>query len=248
MTYKQLGNGGAFDFDQCNSSFLIENNDKYLLFDCGHSVFAELRKQDLDINNTVDLSKLTSVYVSHMDDDHIGSLKRLIYYMYFAKGVKLEILYPVDIGEAFTNYLSDIDSVTEDVTKVPKLLFNLIGISSDNSLVVNGLSICLANTDHVKSCFGLIMVDGQEALYITGKTRASVEIRNTIDNLHNIYPHVVVFHDYSELDCPDNQVHACLSDTTKLYSDTTRSRYTKYNTGQPFDGQWKQLILDKRAK
>ena len=78
IKYKQLGNGGAFDYGQCNSSFLIESNNEYLLFDCGYSVFGELRKQDADINTTVDLAKLTTIYISHMDDDHMGSLKSLI--------------------------------------------------------------------------------------------------------------------------------------------------------------------------
>ena len=44
---KQLGNGGAFDYLSTNSSFLIESTKKsYFLFDCGYSVYAELRRQD----------------------------------------------------------------------------------------------------------------------------------------------------------------------------------------------------------
>lgn len=59
---KQIGNGGAFDYKSVNSSFLIDTgNDSYFLFDCGHSVFAELRRQH-DAGE-IDLKKLKYVYI-----------------------------------------------------------------------------------------------------------------------------------------------------------------------------------------
>ena len=46
MIVQQIGNGGAFDYNKTNSSFLINlSNEKfplYLLFDCGNNVFAKL--------------------------------------------------------------------------------------------------------------------------------------------------------------------------------------------------------------
>ena len=50
MKIKQLGNGGAFDYNQTNSSFLIElETNDYLLFDCGYNVFSKLRELGDDI-------------------------------------------------------------------------------------------------------------------------------------------------------------------------------------------------------
>ena len=90
MKIKQIGNGGAFNYKETNSSFLIENNRKYLLFDCGHSVYQKLR--ELEEASEISLKDLKAVYISHFDDDHIGSLKTLIYYQYFINNIIMDII------------------------------------------------------------------------------------------------------------------------------------------------------------
>ena len=90
MRIRQLGNGGAFHFKQINTSFLISldnyddgdvDNGTKLLFDCGRNVVDKL--DELAEKEEFNYSNLKYVYISHMDDDHIGSLKSLIYYMFF---------------------------------------------------------------------------------------------------------------------------------------------------------------------
>ena len=233
IKYKQLGNGGAFDYGQCNSSFLIESNNEYLLFDCGYSVFGELRKQDADINTTVDLAKLTTVYISHMDDDHMGSLKSLIYYQYFVNNIITEIVAHPQILEFLKQYLSDIDSVMQNGLKVPTTLVTFAPLATWNDL-----SLGFTETNHGKPCFGLCIESKDSAMFITGDTKATRTIRTIIDNLHNLYPNVKVFHDYSNWDCEPSQVHACLSNIDAEYSQLTVRRYTKYHTGEPFNSLW----------
>ncbi len=236
VKFKQLGNGGAFDYNQCNSSFLIEQNEEYLLFDCGYSVFAELRKQDADMNINLDLKKLTTVYISHMDDDHMGSLKALIYYQYFVNGIVTEVIGHPDVLELLEAYLSDMNYSMQ------------IGVNTSTTIVklspkitLGELKLAFTDTVHGKPCFGLVVESKDSALFITGDTKATTKIRHIIDNLHNSYPKVKVFHDYSNWDCEPSQVHACLTDTTELYSDTTRSRYTKYHTGESFNNNWQTI-------
>jgi len=236
IKYKILGNGGAFDYNQCNSSFLIGQNEEYLLFDCGYSVFAELRKQDADININLDLKKLTTVYISHMDDDHIGSLKALIYYQYFINNIKIQVTCHSNLIPSLLEYLSDINYSMVDGINTETDIVRVNNIPSWNKLRLNKTP-----TNHGKPCFGLVIESKDSALFITGDTKATTKIRHIIDNLHNSYPKVKVFHDYSNWDCEPSQVHACLTDITELYSDTTRSRYTKYHTGEPFNSNW-QII------
>ena len=95
MIIQQIGNGGAFDYNKTNSSFLINlTNEKYplyLLFDCGNNVFAKLRKMEVEQNIEI-IKYIDYVFISHFDDDHDGSIKTLGYYRYFMLGKTTNIL------------------------------------------------------------------------------------------------------------------------------------------------------------
>ena len=110
MRIKQLGNGGAFDTESTNSSFLIDigtpKKRSLILFDCGYNVFAKLReleKEDKDI-----IKDIEHIWISHLDDDHVGSLKSLIYYRYFIHGLTSAIL-KNDLEKSLIYFLSDIN-------------------------------------------------------------------------------------------------------------------------------------------
>ena len=123
MKIKQIGNGGAFNYKETNSSFLIENNDKYLLFDCGHSVYQKLR--ELDESKEILLKDLQAVYISHFDDDHIGSLKTLIYYQYFVNQIILDIIVAEELYHEMNIFLKGLDGYNEDFRKVPAQLYDI---------------------------------------------------------------------------------------------------------------------------
>ena len=132
---KQLGNGGAFDYKLTNSSFLIQTKEEsYFLFDCGYSVYAELRKQD-EVGE-IDLNKLKYIYISHMDDDHMGSLKTLIYYMFFILKKRVHIIAYDVVFKELQTYLSDIDGVVENGVKIKDSLFNMIQIPFNDCLIL----------------------------------------------------------------------------------------------------------------
>ena len=233
MNYRQLGNGGAFDYKSVNSSFIIENEDKYLLFDCGYSVYAELRRLDEDLNENFNLDKLTSVYISHMDDDHIGSIKTLIFYMFFVKGKKLDIHAVDEVATYLHEYL-------ERLSKYMNFMDQHQG-----NFRINDIQCEPTETEHHETCYGLIMSvpdnNYRKAIYITGDTKALTSIRNVINNIDNTYRSYVVFHDYSNWDDEENQVHACKSGTDRLYSDTTRSRVQWYHNNEPLNNKWQTV-------
>lgn len=218
MKIKQLGNGGAFDYNQTNSSFLINFNntsdsklDNYLLFDCGYNVFAELMSQDK--NGDIDLSKLKYVYISHMDDDHVGSLKTLIYYMYFMLNKKVLVLCNDNIMDQLHSYLSDIDGYIEGGNKVNTPLFTYSTTNQYDYVLNDHIVLSNVVANHFKPSYGLTIVDSQtnELLVISSDSKYSEDIHTTVKNCIPSYK-TVVLHDYSHWDCESKQVHCCKTD------------------------------------
>ena len=243
---KQIGNGGAFDYKSVNSSFLIDTgNDSYFLFDCGHSVFAELRRQH-DAGE-IDLKKLKYVYLSHNDDDHNGSLKTLIYFMYFNFGKRLQIIAvssfekDKDVYGRISSFTDDIDGFYENDQKIEDDLFNMIPIEASEVFRVDGFSIKPLPAHHLKPCYGLTFncyVPSDEAtkkFVITGDTKATERILSEIisDQVKFVY------HDFSNYDKPSSQVHSCKTDFEKKYTDEIRAKIIKYHNNDEFVTEWR---------
>ena len=88
MKIKFVGTGGAFDYLYGNSSAVIDFQQRKILLDCGHSVYPRLRALDA-------VDSLDGVLVTHLHDDHVGSLSTLLFHRYFMPGSKrLTLYYP----------------------------------------------------------------------------------------------------------------------------------------------------------
>lgn len=235
---KQLGNGAAFDYLSTNSSFLIEcTKESYFLFDCVYSVYAELRRQDS--LKEIDLNKLKYIYISHMDDDHMGSLKTLIYYMFFVLKKRIHILAYAGVFKELKAYLSDIDGYVENGVKIKDSLFNLIEISFDGCKTLEPLKIYPTPTKHFKECFGIrFQIDRDNEFLITADTKAHNAIANCLSHSSVKF----AFHDYSNWNCEDSQVHCCESDFKRIYFDENRqNKIIKYHNNEKFDGSWRSF-------
>jgi hypothetical protein len=73
LEIKFLGTGGAFEVDLGNSSAIVHHGSKHYLIDCGHSVFPKLVQNGL-------VASIDGVFITHLHDDHAGSLSTLILY------------------------------------------------------------------------------------------------------------------------------------------------------------------------
>lgn len=91
LNIKFVGTGGAFDSTLVNSSAVVQHGDQRLLLDCGHSVFPALVRNRLP-------ETLDGVIITHMHDDHVGSLGTLVYYhaIVLQRG-RLPIYYPSEV-------------------------------------------------------------------------------------------------------------------------------------------------------
>ena len=232
INIKQLGNGSAFNHKMTNSSFLIKdsNKDFMLLFDCGESVFAELRRQDE--SDEINLQNLTDVFISHMDSDHIGSLKTLIYYMYFVHNKVLRIRFAKSIEVQISSFLEDITGYNEFNQHIDAQLFIKLPFDDMRSWpIINFLSVVDQSSSYVsitpliamhgnKSCFGLNIATEKSHLLISGDTTVSYESHNIFkSNLKSKEPkRFICFHDYSNFNQPERQVHACESSFKREYT------------------------------
>ena len=96
-----IGTGGAFDHELGNSAALVSLDGLTLLVDCGHTVYPRLRQL-----GRVDQPDV--VLITHLHDDHVGSLSTLLYHRhFFTPQRRLRVLVPdARFGELLLGYLS----------------------------------------------------------------------------------------------------------------------------------------------
>ncbi|MEM0997287.1 MAG: MBL fold metallo-hydrolase [Bacteroidota bacterium] len=101
MEIRFLGTGGAFHVEQGNSAVLLTVNDFTFLVDCGHSVFPRLVKSGW-------VEKIDAVLISHLHDDHVGSLSSLVlYWQHVLQRERIKLIYPTDsFRQLLTSFLA----------------------------------------------------------------------------------------------------------------------------------------------
>jgi ribonuclease BN (tRNA processing enzyme) len=90
MTIQFIGTGGAFDLEEGNSAALITIVGKRILLDCGNTVYSALRKKNAA--NGIDYVLLT-----HLHDDHVGSVSTFIFHQKFVEQRRSQVLYPNEL-------------------------------------------------------------------------------------------------------------------------------------------------------
>ena len=76
MKITVVGCGNAFSSNNFNQSFLIEEDGRKLLIDCGYQVPNALAFQNIDFK------EIDDIYVSHLHADHIGGLEYFAFLRY----------------------------------------------------------------------------------------------------------------------------------------------------------------------
>jgi ribonuclease BN (tRNA processing enzyme) len=83
-----VGTGGAFEVELGNSAAVVSLSGSNYLIDCGHSVFPRLVKLGI-------VDKIDGVFVTHLHDDHVGSLSSFVlYYSLVLQKGRLKIYVP----------------------------------------------------------------------------------------------------------------------------------------------------------
>lgn len=109
MDIKFLGTGGAFDVNFGNSAAILYLPQGIILLDCGHTVFPKLFSLGL-------IFEIDYILITHLHDDHVGSLATLLFYRYYAGGLQpTKIIYP---SEAFKESLKSFLTLTMTTPEV----------------------------------------------------------------------------------------------------------------------------------
>ena len=243
MKIQCIGSGGAFDTNEPNSSFVINYNysgeDKVMLFDCGYNIFQELKENYNDLIKDINI-----VFISHLDDDHIGSLKSLIYYRYFVLGLKTEILRPEqnEIAKEIAFYLKDMNKEWIGSKQEPA---NIWGFCSQGNIKQ---TIC----NHHIQAHGLIIREELQGyknysrIFISGDTKASAIFERKLELQENDNSkRTLIFQDFSLWDCVTKQTHACETDCNLEYTPLFLNKMIKYHNSK---AELKGLIWEYNKK
>lgn len=76
MKIRVIGCGNAFSQENFNQSFLLEEDGRTMLIDCGYQIPAALRA------NGVDYRTIDDIYISHLHADHVGGLEFFAFQRY----------------------------------------------------------------------------------------------------------------------------------------------------------------------
>ena len=238
----QVGNGGGFDFNKTNSSFLIK------IVDSNDKDNFEFLLIDLDKNKDEDFKfeLLQSVYITHMDDDHTGNLKQLIYYNHFMKNTFTKIYSGI---EKLTTHLDGVnDSLIGGVVQHDRK-YSLEIFDNRKLIKFNKLNVTLI-LDLVKGfhggteSYGCIFrnADSNKCIFISGDTKANKKIEDDLCNILNGRLSCLIYHDFSHWDVPSRNVHACKNDFMNEYTDEFKNEANLYHTGNEiFKLDWVKL-------
>jgi phosphoribosyl 1,2-cyclic phosphodiesterase len=248
MKILQLGNGGGLNPSMTNSSFLIDyspepgernNVPQYILFDCGFNIMQRLI--ELEKDNEIQIKNITHMFISHTDDDHIGSAQTLIYWNYFKNNKVMSVYGNEEVLQHFykVNYLrSGGASKRVDILKL---------VSMKNNPVVNinyNTEFIMTPAFHgVRETNGIVLKQKASWIFISGDTVANEEIEKVVnESVHTEYQSCLFFHDYSCWNAPSKNVHACESDFTIEYSQKFQDNCIKYHTGDAdFNKEWRTV-------
>jgi len=236
MKVKQLGNGGGFDFDKTNSAFLIEAKDTTLLFDCGFNIMDRLKS-----DKTIDIEKIDYVYISHMDEDHVGNLKMFIYWRYFNYKKTTTVICYSTLENTIRDYLRDLDNELIGCKSTRADMFKIFTTYPSKYEITKDLSILSTNCNHGNvNTHGAIFYSGtnhkQKSIFISADTKASKYIEEVSKDCD------IIFHDYSHWDFVTRNVHTCKTDFELEYSEDYKNKVIKYHTGDlNFNKEWREV-------
>lgn len=166
---KSLGFGSAFNSQEYgNNSWYFIEKDKVFMIDCGSTVFNTFREKGLDNYKEV------NIIITHMHTDHVGSLGTLIEWMYYVKGVKVNILAYNTLRRDLLDYLL--------ISGIEESMFNLIVTGYDETWIKKkNIEVIFAETEHVpqiKSYSLFLIRDNKQLIVYSGDTTSKFESGN----------------------------------------------------------------------
>lgn len=156
--------GSDAGFGEKNNSAYYEKGEEIYIIDCGFTVFQEIRKN-------IDFSKYNkiNIIITHLHNDHAGSLSQVILLAWFAYNKKVTV---ISHCENIKKYL--------ELTGTPQIAYDIKN-ELDNLKFIK--------TQHVKEldCYGFEWkIDGKKIVY-TGDTYTLEPYKESLKNADEFY-------------------------------------------------------------
>ena len=162
QTLKFLGRDSGFG--EKNNSAYIEYDNKFLLIDCGFTVFSQLK-------NKFDFKKYDeiNIIITHLHNDHAGTLSQFILYLYFIYNIKV-------------NVITNCEKIKEflDITGTPEDAYIL---KSENDYIK------FIKTEHVKhlDAYGFELNINNKKIIYTGDTNTLEPFKMYLKDANEFY-------------------------------------------------------------
>ena len=164
-TLKFLGIEAGFGLNN-TSAYAIENNN-LILIDCGGTVFSKLYKMDLNNGFLKNRDKI-EIIITHLHDDHVGSLGSLLLYC---------------------KYILNKKPIIHTKCKNIKELLSINGVVEDLYEMEESKNIEFIETEHTDllDSYGFILkINGKKIIY-TGDAANFDPFLSKMDNVSEIY-------------------------------------------------------------
>ncbi len=131
---KFLGSDSGFGIN--NNSAYIEEKGKLTIIDCGFTVFTQIKKK-FDLNKYKEIN----VIITHLHNDHAGSLSQLILYSYFIFNKRVNV---ISMCSKIKEYL-DITGTPEDAYTLYNKFENVEFIRTEHTRYLDsyGFKLCV---------------------------------------------------------------------------------------------------------
>jgi len=151
-------------FGEKNNSAYYESNKKLTLIDCGYTVF-NIAKSTFDFNKYDDIE----IIITHLHNDHAGSLSQLILYLWFIYHKKTTV---ISKCKHIKKYL--------DITGVPKSAYDL---KKENP------NIHFIKTKHSPTIdsYGFILTIDDKIILYTGDTSTLEPFNKFYSKINELY-------------------------------------------------------------
>lgn len=181
MKLKFIGRGSAFNVAEGNNSaYYLNNLNQLLLIDCGESVFATIKQNNLFSN-----VKEIFVAITHTHSDHFGSLGSLALFAFFALKQKLNIILTGNKKQDnLIKFLLQNTGVTDNYV-------NYITCENFTEKMVDFKTFNFYLTDHVQEidAFCIVYETADGVTYYSADTNSTelLEKYLKVENLDRIY-------------------------------------------------------------